>query len=185
MHYFYHSSTACSSPSCELCYKPFAPLLTSERLELITYVFLIVSQVHTVTSLIMELSGTLLFWSLRLPSTPVLDTKWTQPLDIPLHFYVEMNYWMINKLFKFSNFKPWEPTLVELFPTSSASLDPHQYVFRTNRSTEDAISTALHSVVTQTGSQTSSTLVLNRGAKCLFTLQTHVVDREQHTAQCN
>ena len=29
-----------------------------------------------------------------------------------------------------------------------ASLDPHQHAFRTNRSTEDAISTALHSVFT-------------------------------------
>ena len=31
---------------------------------------------------------------------------------------------------------------------SPVSLDPHQYAFRTNRSTEDAISTALHSVFT-------------------------------------
>ena len=30
----------------------------------------------------------------------------------------------------------------------SASLDPHQYTFRTNRSTEDAVPTALHSLIT-------------------------------------
>ncbi len=36
-----------------------------------------------------------------------------------------------------------------------ASLDPHQFVFRTNRSTEDTISTALHSVFTHLKNNTS------------------------------